>query len=197
MAGTSIQRTRDELGNQPDTSSVRKIFSAPTNTREGSTIREERDVSSDTIWGNSTWNGGEWDSTYTNSKIRTRVDNYNDTWIEEVQNTDFYDLTNSTGITWNTTTNIITFAASGVLRTFAVFLDSSNTKSISSAILTVVVDTGSVTLEMSANGGTNWDPVTSGVANVFTNTGSELLVRVTESTTVSTATISNMRVSYS
>ena len=61
-----------------------------------------------------------------------------------------------------------------------------------SAILTSTEVAGSFTYEITADG-TNWETVTSGVKHIFTNTGTDLRFRATESG-ASTGEISNIKI---
>ena len=95
----------------------------------------------------------------------------------------FYDDTfeaSATTATWNTGNQRIDFTAGQIAQTEPIFYDAASTDTVSAATLTTTY-TGTLTLEMSADGGSNWESVTSGVAHTFNNTGSDLRVRITES----------------
>jgi len=62
-----------------------------------------------------------------------------------------------------------------------IYKDVDGNNPVVSAILDVTI-TGSYTYELSADGGANWETVTNQVSHTFTNVGSDLRVRITEST---------------
>lgn len=74
------------------------------------------------------------------------------------------------------------------------------TATISTATLTATTSTPtgtSIAFQLSANGGTNWENVTSGEAHAFTNTGSDLRWRATlTGTSTATPVITQVQVAY-
>lgn len=94
----------------------------------------------------------------------------------------FYDNTfEDTGVTtanWDTVGEEISFTAGQLAQTSSIYLG--DTDLVTKATLTVTV-TGTLTLQMSADGGANWETVTSGVEHTFTNTGFDLRIKITES----------------
>jgi len=68
-----------------------------------------------------------------------------------------------------------------------------NNGTITQAIITPTISSGTFTLELSADGGSNFETVTSGVLHLFTNTGTDLRFRITESA-ASTGTITEVKI---
>lgn len=94
---------------------------------------------------------------------------------ENFNDTDFKDTGNTTA-TW-TGTGSVTFTADQVARSTSIDLDNGT---ITQATMTPTIVSGTTfTLELSANGGTNFETVTSGVRHFFTNTGTDLIWRAT------------------
>lgn len=88
------------------------------------------------------------------------------TYREYVTDSDYYDSGASTGITWNTTTNIITIAASGVLYTKVIDLGTIN------SFATVefgTVSASTYTIEISSDNKSNWQTLTESVKTSLTN----------------------------
>lgn len=113
----------------------------------------------------------------------------NNTYEEHVYDTDFYNSGSSTGITWNTTTNVITFAAGGVLYTNQLALGTQ----YSYFTLTRGAITGSMDIEISQDNGTTWQTVTPGTRQSFNHVGTTgVILRVTETATAA-ATIETVK----
>lgn len=161
---------------------------------EGATIFKTDDISGGgLIWGHPTyglWGTGEWEAESTNP-IVVRVVNPNNTFIEHFRDTQFKDTTNTTA-TWNTTTFKTTFTSGQIAQTESIFL---NNETIYSAKPIIDIDSGSITIELSADGGSNWQEFTNNIESNFTNTGTNLLIKLTENNT-STAEVTQIKVEY-
>lgn len=104
----------------------------------------------------------------------------------------FIDTTTNT-CTINTTDLQAEFTSGEVLGLVA-YKDSSALTIVTSATLSTTETSGTYTYEMSADGGSNWQTATIGTQLTFTNTGSDLRIRITEnaeSTGVITAVFCN------
>lgn len=95
------------------------------------------------------------------------------TYTELFYDEDFEDATSTA--TWDTANKRIDYTNGQVTLSEPIAL---GVGTIIAATLTVT-NTGTLVYELSADGGANWDTVTSGVRNVFGNTGTELLWRAT------------------
>lgn len=60
------------------------------------------------------------------------------------------------------------------------YFDGTSTNTVTSATLTTTETSGTYTYEMSADGGANWQSITLNTSITFTNTGSDLRIRITE-----------------
>jgi hypothetical protein len=87
------------------------------------------------------------------------------------------------------------FTSGQLLQTSSIFYDSSSSQTVSSAQLTVAVASGSFDYYLSADGGTNWETVTNGVTHSFSNTGSNLMIKIQENA-ASTGVINQIVCSY-
>jgi hypothetical protein len=122
-----------------------------------------------------------------------RVTQGENTYKEYFLDTIFKDTATTTA-TWNTGTNELTFTAGQIGQTEPIFLDTDAGDTINTALVTLT-NTGTITIELSPDGGSNWESVTGGVIHSFTNVGSELLVRLTEGA-ATTATATYLEVGY-
>ena len=84
----------------------------------------------------------------------------------------------------------LTFTAGGIAQSSSIDF---NNGTITTATLTSTEVSGSFDYEMSANGGSNWEAVTSGIAKTFANSGTDLRWRATESA-ASTGEISEINI---
>ncbi len=163
---------------------------------------ERANIAGDTlIWGNETfglWNDFKWGAAATTgfilgnfkagilgtstlgSQLSTPmlrfVQQGGNVYTEAFKDTDFKDTTGTA--TWNTTTKKLEFTAAQIGQSKEI--DYRN-GTITKAKLTVTIDSGTFTLYLSADGGTNWESVTSGSIHTFTNTGTNLKWKITES----------------
>ena len=86
------------------------------------------------------------------------------------------------------------FTSGGILRTKSIFKDdSTNGKTYTSATVYINISSGSITTEISFNGGASWQTITLGVSTSATVSGSDIKLRITENDT-STAEITNIKV---
>jgi len=120
-----------------------------------------------------------------NPWVTTRVVNPDRKYIDNLLGTTFKD-TSSTA-TW--TGGQITFTGGETASSLTIYM---NNETISSATLTAV-DSGSIDYYLSADGGANWEKVTSGVTHTFTNQGTDLRWRATST---GSASISSIEIEY-
>lgn len=116
------------------------------------------------------------DSTGT-SYSDVKITQGNNRYLELFYDNTFEDTVVTTA-NWDTVGEEISFTAGQLAQTSSIYLG--DTDLVTKATLTVTV-TGTLTLEMSADGGGNWETVTSGVEHTFANTGSDLRIKITES----------------
>lgn len=151
------------------------------NIEELSTIISQRDTSTDTIWGLFNWGSSNWDGAYANSLVVIRVINANNTWRDYLRDTDFVD-TGSTTATVSTANFDITFTGVQTYQTVSIF---TNSKTIIQATLKIdttnITSAGNLTYYLSANGGSNWETVTLDTEHTFTNTGTDLRLKIVSS----------------
>jgi hypothetical protein len=144
--------------------------------------RLNRDTSSDTIWGRFNWGSANWDGTYSASPVedyRFPGDNY---FEELLYDSEYYDSGASTNVTWDTSAKEITIA-NGVLVTKPL----TRGVVISSVNVQFGNSSGSAyTTEVSCDGGSTWQTITSfGIRVPITTTsdGTTTLLRVSTSGT--------------
>jgi hypothetical protein len=206
-------RVRDQLG-KPDNTAIfgpfrkQEILKA----RETPTIVITYDTSVGARWDDAgtTWDGPDLNDKwldYSDSNIRTFsriVNNDNEFYWNFNQSEQLGDdnkqltygfIGSNNTCTIDTTNLQATFTSGQILEIVSAFKDSSSSQVVTAATLNVTIDSGSFDLEMSANGGSNWETVTNNTTHIFTNTGSDLRIRITENNT-STGTISLVRCSY-
>lgn len=118
------------------------------------------------------------------------VTNYNKIMIERFNFTTY--KASATTATWNTSGETTTYTSGQLSQSLSVAL---NHGTITSATLTSTEVSGSFDYEMTANGGSNWETVTSGTLHTFANTGTDLRWRATENA-ASTGEISNIQIAY-
>ena len=120
-----------------------------------------------------------------------QISNPRDIFIERFGYTTLQGTSNSA--TWDTANKQVTFTAGQRLEIVSAFKDS--TATVTQSTLFTTIDSGSFDLELSANGGTDWETVTNETQHTFTNTGNDLRIRITENNS-STGTISLIRCTY-
>lgn len=151
---------------------------------------EKRDVSGDTlIWGNptfGTWGSQKWGATLPGSDDLAFLVQGADVYIEDFLNDDFEGAGNAS---WSDTGSV-SFTAGQIALSSEI--DFSNGE-ITQAKLTSTEVSGSFDYEFTADGGSNWEAVTSGVLHIFTDTGQDLRFRITENA-ASTGEISEIKI---
>jgi hypothetical protein len=193
-------KVKDQLG-KPDNIGIFGPFKKTENLllEEGPCVVQFNDTTGMAIWDSpsTTWDGDdsddEWDSYNTAGQAIVRVTNFNNTFIERFCFTTLQGDNNTA--TWDTTNKECTFTAGQVLEIVSAFKDSSSNQTVSSATLSVTSTSGVFDYEMSANGGANWESVILGTEHIFTHSGSDLRIRVTEDDS-STGTITVVRCQY-
>ena len=135
-------------------------------------------------WGSGLW--GTDDDAFL-AEVEHTNNQADDVYDEDFNDTDYRDAT--TTATW-TGTGSVTFTSGQVALTESIDL---NNSTITSATLTATEISGTLLYELSANGGTNFETVTSGIKLFFANTGTDLLCRITENA-ATTAEISNIKI---
>lgn len=117
-----------------------------------------------------------------------RVVNPGRKFTEQLYGSDFND-TASTTATW-TGGGSISFTASGqIAQTLPIYL---NNETLSTATLNAT-DGGNVSYLLSADGGSNWEPVSKGSQHTFTNQGTDLRAMMSAS---DTSSVTYLEVSY-
>jgi hypothetical protein len=101
---------------------------------------------------------------------------YQNTYTETFYDNDF--KSGSTTATWSNADKWLSFTAGQVGQSLSI--DYAN-GTITTATMTVTISSGTFTLALSANGGSNWETVTSGVSHSFSNVGTDLRWKITES----------------
>jgi len=209
-------RDKDDFKSEKDLGNLKSmvLISSPRKVKpkHRHTIIKERNIAGDIlIWGSTTfgkWGSQKWGDTATYSFIlghsgagilgtsklgsnvssweTTRVVNPNRKYIDNLLGTTFKD-TSSTA-TW-TGGGQITFTGGETASSLTIYM---NNETVSSATLTAV-DSGSIDYYLSADGGTNWEKVTSGISHTFTNQGTDLRWRATST---GSASISSIEIEY-
>lgn len=128
---------------------------------------------------------------YRDSWVTQRIVNPSQTYFEWFYDSEFKDAGNTTA-TWDVTNHKIDFT-SGQVAQSTKFVD--NNQTIVSATLTAIY-TGTITFQLSADNGSNWETVTENALHNFTHTGTELLWKATESGG-STAQLTELIIKYS
>jgi len=183
-------RDKDDFKSEKDLGNLKSmvLISSPRKVKpkHRHTIVKKRDTSQDSIWGREVWGQFNWDDSYNQSFQTVRVVNPNRKYIDNLLGTTFKD-TSSTA-TW-TGGGQITFTGGETASSLTIYM---NNETISSATLTAV-DSGSIDYYLSADGGANWEKVTSGVTHTFTNQGTDLRWRATST---GSASISSIEIEY-
>lgn len=184
-------RDKDNIKTQFSSPDVSAYFKFLTDEITGAdrTVRiSERNISGSTlIWGHpdyGTWGTANW-GVITNSFSTSRVVSANRTFMDNFQSNDFFD----TSSTATFSTGSISFIGTQVATSTAIY---KNQETIISATMNVT-SSGSLAYELSADGGSNWESVTSGQLHNFSNTGQELKWRASSS---ANTTLDNVKVTY-
>jgi len=143
------------------------------------------DSSTDSIWGIAVWGTDNWDGTPSPATMHF-VSQGEDNYKEYFYDTDFKG-TNTTA-SW-TTTNDVTFTSGQVAESSSIDF---NNGIIISVKVEVVIDLGSVLIEVTADG-TNWETIINDSTHIFSNQGTDLRWRLTENNS-STATVSKVKI---
>ncbi|MCH7561597.1 MAG: hypothetical protein IIC67_09595 [Thaumarchaeota archaeon] len=136
------------------------------------------------ILGNTTYGllgTGKLGDTDLGAEIDSFIQQFENSYTEDFIDTDFFDDPNSTG-DW--LTGVIT--SGQTLRSLSIDFDNS-TISVATATFTES-GAGTPTFYLSADGGSNWEIVTSGVAHTFSNTGTSLKWRIDSAGDTTTVT---------
>ena len=143
------------------------------------TITEAYDVSNNRmiwdnadhgVWGSDTWGDGT--DTF-EAEVLAFIKQADNIYTEDFIDDDFED----TGTASWSTTGSVTFTSGQIAKSLSI---DKNNGTIINATLTSTEVSGSFDYEMTADGGSNWESVTSGTAHTFSNTGADLRWRVTE-----------------
>lgn len=198
--GTGNQQTRDELSSEPTTQPIFKIKQESIKIEECVHKVTKSTIGESWIVGSST-NGIVGTNTGTESGLQQvvggsgrvesllRVVSPNNIFCETFQFTEF----NDTGVTTGTWTGgTLTLTSSQIAQSKEVYKD---TGTITKATITITgTNVGTATVQLSADGGSNFETVTSGTEHTFTNTGTELKWKITAG--VSTVTTTLIKVEY-
>lgn len=151
---------------------------------------EKRDISGDTlIWDNlsfGTWDAFNWGETLPGTDTLQQLIQGGDIYIEDFLDDDFEGAGNAS---WSNTGSVLFTSGQIALSTTVEFNNGNRTQ----AKLTSTEVSGSFDYELSANGGSNFEAVTSGVLHTFTNQGNDLRFRITENS-ASTGEISEIKI---
>jgi len=157
---------------------------------------ETRDTTEDSIWGRGfgngvsdslNWNeaGALWQASYTNSLVITKMVQGKNTYKEFFYDDDFED-SGSTTADWDTANKWCVFDAGEILQTSSLTLGTT----YSFFTINLASVTGTLTPQISMDGGSTWQSVTLGLRTAFDHSGTEVLLKITESG-ASTAKIEN------
>ena len=193
----SLQQLRDEIGTPADAGSVFKVKKEKLVLKELATRVSTRTIGDSFILGHST-NGTLGSS---NSNVLgddrgaitvIRVVNPNNTFQEYFRTDTFEDAT--TTADWDTTNFQVEIANAEVAVSKSIYL---NSDTIYSATITMTSDEDvtDLLIQLTANGGSNWETVTHNTIHTFTNTGTDLRFRLIN-TSGSTITITKVKVTY-
>lgn len=190
-------RVRDQLGD-PDAKAIFGPFKKVENfvITDSPTMVIEYNTSAMAVWDdpNSTWDGTDLDDKwldYENENVKTisRIVNTNNIFQWDFQFEDTFGddnkqitagfLGSATTATVNTSTQTVNFDIGDVLEIQSAYLDESASTTVISATLNLTTASGTFNLEMSSDGGSNYESVTDGVNKVFTDVGSDLRIKIT------------------
>ena len=169
------------------------------------------DMTGASIWGKAVWGTDDWEGPYDYESEETveLITNLNDTfkWNFQTELTrdakgrmatyGLTDTANSTATEDILTNNRVDFTSGQVWTSTSAFKDirtNATPRIITSAALNLEAS-GTFTFEMSANGGVDWEEVSLNTEHIFTDTGSDLRIKVTE-TGASTGWIKRINLKY-
>ena len=124
---------------------------------------------------------------------RVKIINPDNEWREMLRNLSYTDSagatislifndTGNTTATWDTTNHRWTFTGSQIIQTTSIFLDGQTiTKATLTILSTNITTVGNLTFQLSADGGSNWESVTLNTEHTFTNTGTDLRIKISSS----------------
>ncbi len=151
---------------------------------------EKRDISGDTlIWDNltfGTWDAQNWGETLPGTDTLEQLIQGGNIYIEDFLDDDF----EGGGTASWSNTGSVTFTSGQIALSSTIEF---NNGLITQAKLTSTEVSGSFDYELSADGGSNFESVTSETTHTFTNTGTDLRFRITENS-ASTGEISEIKI---
>lgn len=182
LLGT-IQDTQGLKEVRSDVEVAFEFFEEDINVEEHSTVVSSQDVSSASIWDNSArgvWGTNTWDAAKGATTVHAVV-NKDNIWREAIRDETFNDTGNTTA-DWDTTNFRWDFNNTEIIQTLTIF---DNSTTITNARLDIasgnITSVGNLTFELSADGGSNWETVTLNTSHTFTNTGTDLRLKITAS----------------
>lgn len=141
-------------------------------------IKQDFTGTDELIWNNAdygTWGSFKWSSGAGPAEVNHFIQQYNNSYTETFFDDDF--KSGSSTATWSNADKWLSFTSGQIGQSLSIDF---NNSTITTATLTATVSSGSFTYQMTANGGTNWENVTNGVAHTFSNTGTDLRWKITE-----------------
>jgi len=122
-----------------------------------------------------------------------RVANTDYAFVETFMTND-YENTGVTTANWDTVNHQITFAANQIAQTSPIYTNDG--RNPVTDVMPQLTTTGSLTLEVSANNGTNWETVTNNSKNTLSYPGHVLLFKATEDAAGAATITSPMKITY-
>lgn len=205
--GQNNQKTRDEIGQGSSTFPKIKNFTEQIPIEQGPSIIEHSSVTGSAIYGSATF-GVYGTSTYGSSAGGTfilghslfgilgtgelgtgsstltySVTNPNNKFIERF-GFDYFEDSGNTTADWDVTNRWLLFANTEIAQSNSVYLNDTN---IINATFNCGFDTGDssdVIVQLSGDGGSNWETITIGTKHSFSNIGTSLMFKLTASDTV-------------
>lgn len=136
------------------------------------------------------WGSGKWgthDDAFLD-EVTGSISQGRNIYDEDFNDIDYKDAVNTTATNWGS--DSIQFTSGQVAQSSS--FDFNNGTILTARLISTEVS-GSFDYELSADGGSNWEVVTSGTKHIFTNTGDDLRFRITENS-ASTGEISNIKI---
>jgi hypothetical protein len=194
----SLQQTRDSIGSETVEDTLFELYEDRIHLGLGPMIIQERTPTSGFILDNSAYDilGTSKLGAFSGSYTKTRVENYNNTFIEPFYTDYMFDSASTTG-TLNSTLNSITINPGSQYQTSSIFKDATGTKIVNSVeLIGATIVSGTLLFSASANSTTNWVS-SSGSVSTFTGTtrGSDLRLRF-QNLTATTVTMSGYSAYY-
>lgn len=195
-------QTKDQLGRPENKALYVKRSQENLRLIEGPSVIEEDTIGHAWIVGSPT-NGivGPNTSTYDGQQqvvggagrvVTTKaVVNYNNKFIEKFRWQKCIDTGNTTATIDTSTSHEITFTNGEILQSNPVFYNADNI--VSATINVTGTNTSNLSLQMSSDGGSNWENVTAGTVHIFTNVGQDLRYKVTAT---GAATLTEVTITY-